>query len=131
MKKIISYYFIGMFLISSTILPLGDLSLMNDLPGMYQQYKKLANPKEISIVDFVGDYILAGKVLLGHNRHDKPETPSNNVQFQHSPISISFLFKLYYVPGLKVKHLSISYARFKNRDNVIEFHPELFRPPLA
>lgn len=112
-------------------MPLGDLSLMNDLPGMYQQYKKLANPKEISIADFVGDYILAGKVLLGHNRHDKPETPSNNVQFQHSPTTINYLFKQFALPNLLVQDMPVCYPRFKNRKNIIEFHPELFRPPLA
>jgi len=112
-------------------LPLGDLSLMNDLPGMYQHYKKLANPNEICITDFVGDYILAGKDLLGHNRHDKPESPSNNVQFQHSPTSINYLFKQFAVPNLLVQYLPVRYPRFKHRDNLIEFHPELFRPPLA
>ena len=51
------------------MLPLGDFSLMKDIPGMYLEYQKVANHEDA--FDFIGDYLLHGKELLGHNKHNK------------------------------------------------------------
>jgi hypothetical protein len=94
-KKALAYFISVYFLLGSIILPLGDFSLIRDLPQMYRAYEKLADPNERSIADFIGDYLLGGKAIFGHNKNEIPENSQSNVQFQHpagfcSMISIHF-----------------------------------------
>ena len=116
---------------SSTILPLGDFTLANDLPVMYQSYKKLAPADEAGIIDFVGDYLFAGKSLLGHNKKDKSENSSTSVQFQHAPTGFNLIYSRVEAPGVFIKDYQIPYAPSRNILATSEFHPEFFRPPLV
>lgn len=85
MIKYLTTLFLGCyFLAGSMILPLGDFSLMPDLPSMYQSYCKVTTETP-DIIDFIGDYIWSGKDLLGHNKHDAPAAGSLNFQHQASP----------------------------------------------
>lgn len=131
LKKLILYYFTCIFLAGSIMLPLGDLSLMSDLPGMYHNYNKLTTPEEAGVFDFIGDYLLGGKALLGHNKNDKPETQSSAVQFQHTPAGFNFLYSRAETASLFIDDIKISHTQLQIPINTTEFHPELFRPPLA
>jgi hypothetical protein len=131
LRTIISFYFALLLLVSCIILPLGDFSLMNDLPGMYSNYKKLVPPAEAGIADFIGDYILGGKALLGHNKHDKAENSSNPVQFQHIPAGSYFLYSKFETLRILTEDIKTHYPSLKTINCFKAFHPELFRPPLA
>jgi len=115
---------------SSVFLPLGDFSLMKDLPEMYRSYEKLAAPEEIGVMDFVGDYLFAGKALLGHNKTDKPESPDMSVQFQHSPSTSGFLYTRLQLPHLLIKDFKRAYTPSIVSIETAGFHAELLRPPL-
>ena len=119
------------FLAGSILLPLGDFSLMNDLPGMYRAYEKLATPEEIGVIDFVGDYLLGGKALLNHNHRDKPETRGIAVQFQHSATSYSFLKSQIHLSYIVIEDIAITHTLITILVKTSDFHPELFRPPLT
>jgi len=111
------------------LLPLGDFSLMRDLPQMYHTYQKLA--QEQDIIDFVGDYLLNGKTLFGHNRHDTPESSQTSVQFQHAASFCSIV-----APQVQLKQVvfieqPVKHIQTNLPVNTSDFHPELFRPPLA
>ncbi len=85
MIKYFTTLFLGCyFLAGSMVLPLGDFSLMPDLPDMYHSYCKVTTETP-DIIDFIGDYIWSGKDLLGHNKHDAPAAGSLNFQHQACP----------------------------------------------
>jgi len=98
---------------------------------MYQSYTKLANPEEVGIVDFVGDYLFAGKSLLGHNKSDKSESSSTSVQFQHAPIGFNLVYSRTETVCILIKDFKIIHSQFKNPIEITGYHPELFRPPLV
>lgn len=50
---------------------------------MYSAYEKVVAPDEEGVFDFVGDYLLHGKELLGHNKQDR-SSKSGDFQFQHA-----------------------------------------------
>lgn len=92
MIKRIAALFLGFyFLAGSVVFPLGDFSLMRDLPSMYRSYTKIALPQEVGIIDFVGDYLLHGRDLLGHNSRDKSESTAKGLQFQHTNNHLNFV----------------------------------------
>jgi hypothetical protein len=115
----------------STLLPLSDFSLAGDIPHMYHSYEKIASGGDTGVIDFIGDYLLAGKALLGHNKKDKPESAGMSVQFQHSPASLSFLYNRIERLCISIKDFKIDHIQLKNPVATTDFHPELFRPPLA
>ena len=82
-KKVLAYFLGVYFLLGSIVLPLGDFSLIRDLPRMYHAYEKLADPNERGIADFIGDYLLGGKMIFGHNKNDAPENGKSTIRNQH------------------------------------------------
>ncbi|WP_448701147.1 hypothetical protein ACFGVR_03450 [Mucilaginibacter sp. AW1-3] len=130
-RKAAAYLLACYFLIGSTLFPLGDFSLMKDLPQMYRAYQKLAPKQEQDIVDFVGDYLLNGKALLGHNKHDAPESSQRSVQFQHAANFCSITALHVQLTQVIAIEQPVKHSQIDLPVNTSDFHPELFRPPLA
>lgn len=131
LNKLVTYFLSCLFLTGSILLPLGDFSLMQDIPSMYRNYVHITTQEELSVTDFIGDYLLHGKEIFGHNGHDKAENDGNRVQFQHqaNPLNVVFFKSCFCVVNVAenwVKHLV-----YRKRSATCEFHDELFRPPLA
>ena len=119
------------FLGGSIFLPLGDFSLLRDIPAMYHSYSKIASPEELGVLDFVGDYLLHGKDLFGHNEHDKPQSESNNVQFRHQANPLTVVFQALSISALYVPELP---KRHQVQNKIIaltDYQEKLLRPPLS
>jgi hypothetical protein len=130
-KRLIVLCLACYFLVGGMVLPLGDFSLMRDIPLMYRNYQKIVTDDDAGIIDFIGDYLLHGKEILDHNAHDKQQSGANSVQFQHSGNPL--LVVLYYVRFQAVNSsqpLQKQITCFKVMATT-GFKNSLFRPPLA
>jgi hypothetical protein len=130
-KKIICYFLAGFFLFGNVVFPLGDFSLMRDIPKMYENYTKVTSDEEVGAIDFIGDYLLHGKDLFGHNEHDKVPAKGCDIQFQHQANPPNMIFGQVYL-ALFIAPVAVSshpafHAIFYSSD----FRNKLFRPPLA
>ncbi|PSL44319.1 hypothetical protein CLV51_106185 [Chitinophaga niastensis] len=113
------------------MLPLSDFSLMEDIPGMFRNYSYITTTEEFGVIDFIGDYLLHGKEMFDHNKHDKPQNNDNSVQFQHqaNPLNVVFLYRsltLTSIPEYPKK-----YPLSKESFHTSGYRDKLFRPPLA
>jgi hypothetical protein len=130
-RKIICYFLASLFLISSVLLPLGDFSLLRDIPDMYRNYTKITTAEELGAIDFIGDYLLHGKEIFGNNEHDKSANGSNTVQFQHQANPLNVVF-LQLPTTLIIESESIlTHPLFYQQFCTSDFRNELLRPPLA
>ena len=131
LKRITCGFLACLFLTGSIMLPMGDFSLMRDIPKMYENYSKITSQEEMGVIDFIGDYLLYGKQIFGHNEHDKIPAKGNEVQFQHqaSPLNIVFLHRTINLSVAPVATLThpIHSPIFYTGD----YRNTLFRPPLA
>ncbi|MBS1527580.1 MAG: hypothetical protein JST19_18170 [Bacteroidetes bacterium] len=130
-KKLTALFLAFLFLGGSLILPLGDFSLMRDLPAMYRSYARIASPDERGVIDFVGDYLLHGRDLLGHNRHDKSESSANGIQFQHTSNHSNIVvasFQVFKPVYSTVERIAPSYRKHSMPAGYL---PGVFRPPVA
>lgn len=113
------------------MLPLGDFSLLRDIPRMYGNYTRITSDEERGIIDFIGDYLLHGKDIFGHNDHDKAAAKGGEVQFQHqaSPLCVV----LANAPGTRLflNDFRSDYSPFSPVVKASGHHGKLFRPPLA
>ncbi|QEM12223.1 hypothetical protein [Mucilaginibacter rubeus] len=130
-RRITAFLMAGLLLFGSVALPLGDFSLLKELPRMYQAYEKVVSPDEKGVLDFIGDYLLNGKDLLGHNQHDQP-SKAGDLQFQRSAAFATII-----QPGVPLIRLLPApagpdhHAVYLPPAALSDYHPSLFRPPLA
>lgn len=129
-KRIIVFLLIGQSLLGSIILPLGDLSMIKELPRMYQAYQKVVCPDENSIFDFIGDYLLNGKDLLDHNKQDQPSRPGA-LQFQGTPSFAVIIQTPLTITGPILLSTGTEPPRHHIAYMLSDYHPSLFRPPLV
>lgn len=129
-KKALAYFISFYFLLGSIVLPLGDFLLIRDLPQMYRAYEKLADPNERGVADFIGDYLLGGKAIFGHNKNDSPENGQSNVQFRHAAGFCSIVSVHSQTITTIVADAVITHPNVFTPVNPSEFHNELLRPPL-
>ena len=130
-KRVISIFLAFWFLTGSVLLPLSDFSLMQDIPGMYRNYAHLTTKEEFGVIDFIGDYLLHGKEIFGHNEHDKQQHGTNAVQFQHqaNPLNVVFFNRALSLAGIPECHNE--YQIPKESFYGSGYQKKLFRPPLA
>ncbi len=129
-KRIAAFLMMGQLLFGSIALPLGDYSMIKELPRMYQAYEKVVSPDEKGILDFIGDYVLNGKDLLGHNRHDQ-QPKSGALQFQGSPSFAVTLQPSLTLPQPQLLNSGRKLPGHYLSATLSDYHPSLFRPPLA
>jgi len=98
---------------------------------MYRNYNKITTTEEAGLIDFIGDYLLHGKEIFGHNEHDKLPVKGNEVQFQHqaNPWNVELL-KLCIVI-FPLTEISSTCPQIKEKNKTSGYLNELFRPPLA
>lgn len=129
--KAVTCFFAFLFLASSVLLPMGDFSLAQDIPTMYRNYSRITTQEELGVIDFVGDYLLHGKEIFGHNAHDKTTGNNNGVRFLHQANPINMVFLMDHYTVFNLFNINISYPNPGKSFSVTDFHEELFRPPLA
>jgi len=129
-KRLFLFLMIGQLLVGSTIFPLCDFSLMQDLPRMYHAYERVVSPDEKGVLDFVGDYLLGGKTLFDHNQHDQPEK-GDFMQFPHAAIFVALAHCHRIEPTAPVVTQIAASPIVHQPGNVSQYSSSLFRPPLA
>ena len=130
LKTITALSLACIFFASSILLPLSDFSLMPDLGIIYKTYKTVVK-EEPGLIDFVGDYLLNGKVLLGHNKFDAPSNHTPGLQFQHQANTLLVLiFMSFFFLFSDIVYISISKPSYRQSLYNSGFYLKLFRPPV-
>jgi hypothetical protein len=130
-KVVICFYLASVFLISGVILPLGDFSLLRDIPEMYHNYSKVTSVEELGAIDFIGDYLLHGKDIFGHNEHDKIPAKGCDVQFQHQASPPNVVFNQFPRAILITSETVLAHPLFRPDFYSSDYRNTLFRPPHA
>ena len=130
-QRIATYTLCIYFLAGNIIFPLGDFSLMSDLPAMYHSYEKLVSQDEKGVLDFIGDYLLGGKDILGHNKGDAPQNSGSGTQFQHTAGVCSAIIIPPLLNTVVVNEHRVIYQDIYVLKAISEFHKKILRPPLA
>ena len=129
-KSTIALFLAFYFLVGSTVLPLGDFSLISDLPGMYKSYCEVTAEKP-DFIDFVGDYVMGGKYIFGHNKHDAPAKSDGSTQFQHQATSFLYYTVSKYQVQVKPVIILVKPALPSLLLFTTDYQSESLRPPIA
>lgn len=96
---------------------------------MYKDYCKL-RVGDPDVLDFIGDYLMGGKDMLGHNQEDRPAKSGAPIQYQHqASISLFFAVRIVALPD-KTESEAKEYPNRLQPMGLSEYHRDLLRPPL-
>jgi len=129
-KLIISTFLACYLLMGAMIFPLGDLSLMKDLPKMYRSYCEIKNGKP-DIIDFIGDYVLGGKIILGHNKHDAPTKSDGSMQFQHQADYLFFFVSDIHAESYLPQPQIFKSIALHTPSPTSDYQNNILKPPIA
>ncbi len=130
MKKAVNIFLLVFYSFGTFCLPLGDFSMLNDLPEMYR-HCKATEDKDMTPLDFITDHLVNIDGLFDkHESGDeqKPHTPIQN--HHHGQTTISFIayfaFSITQFHHTEMKPL-IPSVNFLPSDYITK----IFRPPIV
>lgn len=130
MQRVFIFLMIGQMLLGSMLLPMCDFSALTQLPKMYQAYEKVVSPDEKGVLDFIGDYLLCGKDLLSHNKHDQP-TKQGAFQFQCTAVFAMMVHQTINASHPELLPISPVHNVIQVSYSLSDYHSSLLRPPLV
>ncbi len=80
----IVYYTFG-----NLILPMGDFSMLKELPEMYHHCKTYED-KDMTLLDFITDHLINIDGMFDHHDHGDEQKPHNPTDFNHSSFVLFF-----------------------------------------
>lgn len=124
----LTYYTLGQF-----VLPMGDFSVLPDLPAMYQHCKAWEH-RDMNPIDFITDHLINMDGLFDAHDNGDEQKPHQPFPLHHSSIQL-----LYINPGLPLLQLE-NKANASEKAQILpvfediwrssEFLGRIFRPPI-
>lgn len=127
---LLAFYFTG-----AILLPLGDLSILPDLPNMYTQCKATED-KDLNVFEFITEHVSGIGQLVAGLEHDsgddddgdKPHTP---VQFHFQVQIIDCRVVVVQLPCIKQYAQPAAALPMQSAAYVADYISKIFRPPIA
>lgn len=129
MKKAIYIFLLAFYSFGTLCLPLGDFSVLQDLPQMYN-HCKTTEDKDMTPFDFITDHLINIDCIFDKHDNGDEQKPHTPFQFHYSKIQTTFV----------VSQLEFSISKpilSKNKLPIyseIFYHSEyifkIFRPPI-
>ena len=127
--KALNIFLLAFYLFGTLCLPMGNFSVIQDLPQMYN-HCKTTEDKDMTPFDFITDHLINIDCIFDkHNNGDeqKPHTP---IQFHHLQIQTTFIVQqfdsLIKKPMLLISKLPICLEICYFSDYI----SKIFRPPI-
>ncbi|MCB0526296.1 MAG: hypothetical protein H6576_13200 [Lewinellaceae bacterium] len=130
MKRITAIFMLLYITIGKLFLPMGDFSVLPDLPAMYVHCKE-SEHHDMNPIDFITDHLINVDGFFDEHGHDDDQKPHHPYPLHHLPtqtllfalniVEISFtkteLFEKYIQPG------------YNNEFYVSNYLDSIFKPP--
>jgi len=97
---------------------------------MYRSYCQI-KAGEPDVIDFVGDYLLGGRNLFGHNQNDAPVKNDGSLQFRHQASVSLFFVSHYYLPLSFTELIAQKHTVYFINFHTSDYRQESFRPPIT
>ena len=132
MKKIISILILTYYSLGILLLPMGDFSVLKDLPKMYE-HCKVNEDKDMTPLDFVTDHLLNIDGLFDKHDNGDGQKPHSPTHLHHQSHIVAFQSFISFVFENKISHYSESTLLPIYSTNFIksDYISKIFRPPIV
>ena len=130
MKRIGAILFTYFYLLGTFLLPMGNFSVLVNLPEMYRHCKTFED-KDMTPLDFITDHLVCLDSLIdSHNKGDdqKPHQPlPKSISTFQQPVFLYFTFSMV-KSNLEDTHITYGYLEMKHPQ---KFYKSIFHPPIV
>lgn len=129
MKKAIYLFLFAFYSFGTLCLPLGDFTVLQDLPQMYRNCKTTED-KNMTPIDFITDHLINIDCIFDKHDNGDEQKPHTPFQFHHSQTQTTFVapqFDFFTSKPIPSKNkLPIYTEIFYHSDYIFK----IFRPPI-
>jgi len=130
MKQIFAYFFVYFYLIGTLLLPMGDFSILVDLPQMYKHCKTYED-KDMTPFDFITDHLVCLDSLIDSHSNGDDQKPHHPLPNTIKPLQQPFFLTLISViDNCSIENLEIRYGYIELKHPQRFYHP-IFHPPVV
>lgn len=134
MKRTINLFLLAFYTFGTLFLPMGDFSLLKDLPEMYR-HCKAKEDKDLNIFEFLTEHVSPIGQLIESVEHeteedgDKPHEPIQSVNYGQVSVFVltQFAFSVKQIYHIPAKEHAIQNDTFFASDYI----SKIFRPPIV
>ncbi|MFM2225480.1 MAG: hypothetical protein RJA07_1682 [Bacteroidota bacterium] len=128
MAKFFACIVLAYHLFGNLCLPMGDYSMLADLPKMYQ-HCKATEDAELDVFDFITDHLLNFDTVF--EIHEDGEKPHQTNPINHSIQQLNFHTPVLFFSFSIKKSVPIVQSIFIDNFTTTDFLIKIFRPPIA
>jgi hypothetical protein len=130
LKKTVNIFLLAFYSFGTFCLPLGDFSVLQDIPEMYR-HCKATEDKDMTPLDFITDHLVNIDGLF--DKHDKgdEQKPHTPIQFRHSQIQTTFLVNQFEFSVSKPMPSKNKLPVYSEVFYFSGYISKIFRPPIV
>ena len=129
MKKIVYLFLLVFYSFGTFCLPLGDFSVIADLPQMYH-HCKTTEDKDMSPIEFVTDHLLNIDGLFDGHQHGDAQKPHRPLQHNHPTQTVFSYIATYNITFTEIIEKQTKPTPYKTDFILSDYITKIFRPPV-
>ena len=129
MKKIVYLFLLVFYSLGTICLPLGDFSVLADLPQMYKHCKSVED-KDMTPIEFVTDHLLNVDGMFDCHASGDAQKPHQPLQHNHPTQTVCSFIATYNITYTEIIERKIEPTLYKIDFTLSDYTVTIFRPPI-
>ena len=129
MKKAIYIFLLAFYTFGTLCLPLGDFSVLQDLPQMYH-HCKTTEDKDMTPFDFITDHLINIDCIFDKHDNGDEQKPHTPIQFHHSQIQTIYVVQQFEFSISKPVPSKNKSPKYSENIYFSDYISKIFRPPI-
>ena len=130
MRKTLNISLLSFYLFGSLCLPLGDFSILADLPQMYR-HCKATEDKDMTPIDFITDHLINFDEMFDKHDNGDQQKPHQPIQNHHQTQTVFSLITTYNISSKEIILTETKPIIYKTSFVTSEYITTIFRPPIV
>jgi hypothetical protein len=128
-KKTVYFFLLVFYSFGTICLPLGDFSVLADLPQMYHHCKTVED-KDMTPIEFVTDHLLNIDGVFDGHQHGDPQKPHQPLQHNHPSQTVCSFSTTYNIAHTEIIEKRIKPILYRTDVILSDYTAKIFRPPI-
>ena len=129
MRKALNIFLLAFYSFGTFCLPLGDFSILADLPQMYH-HCKTTEDKDMTPIDFITDHLVNIDGMFDEHQNGDEQKPHQPIQNNHHTQTVFSFITTYNISSTVIIPNQTKPTIYKTSFTTSEYITKIFRPPI-
>ena len=133
LKKSVNILLLALYTLGTFCLPMGDFSMLKDLPEMYR-HCKATEDKDLNVLEFLTEHVSPIGQLMEEVEHEKEEDgdkPREPIQSPNCKQITTFFITQFAFPITQSYHIKVNHLTPTDTFFTSNYISKIFRPPIV